>query len=177
MDYAEVVPEPDQHRLIQWGEDIDSKQWMIAHYAVQRCKELEKTHDKIQVCKSIAYWCRQSPNTVRDWERIARNVPRDVVEEFPTLSMSHFRLLIPHCNTAKEYVEKIDEWMNDKKTLTHSVASLAAFLDPDGEYTWYDRMISARHALEKITKDETASPRVRLAARRFLFRTQGEVKD
>lgn len=179
IDYGEVVPPDDQDMLIQAGEDIDQNIWKIGQYAVQRCWKLRNTHSKVQVCASIAYFCKQSANTVRDYEYVARNVPQDVIDEFPVLSFAHFRLLVPYCDTAEDYIARLDGWLKDKKTLTHSVASLEAHLGRTNHRSpaWYRRFTSVRRSLEHIQDDEDADPIVRSASRQFLLATRGRIKE
>jgi len=179
IDYAEIVPGDDQDALIQLAESIDQSEWAIGRYVSERYDQLKDRFTRWQICLAVAYWTKQEPNTIRDWEYCARYVPQEVIDEFPSLGRSHFRLLIPYCEGAGDYVDLLNAWMTDPATQTHSVRSLARFLTQNKRSSpgWYDRFLRVRSSMSKLKDDKAASPRVRLAAKRFLSDTRWDLKD
>ena len=185
------LPEEIEQRFAAYGHQNDLTAWEIGWLTVwvfDYCARVDEKGKKIyvdnneEIIKSYELYnlCAKatqvkSVHSVRNWHGVAKNVPPSLKEDYP-LGLSHWKVIIPHCNSLKELRKMADivvSWADDYGGTIISVAALRHKLTgKDGSPAqWEKRLKTATNATKKLASDMQAPQFVRSAAKGFLSRT------
>ena len=174
-----------ENRFAQLGHQNDVTVWelgWLTAWTFDHCARTDKDGKKIyvddneNVIKSYELYnlCAEatevtSVHSLRNWHGVAKNVSPKLKEDYP-LGLSHWKAIIPHCNTEKELRKMADIVLSltspDGKII--SVADLRRRLSgKDGRALWEKWLKTAKNACKKLADHEAAPQFVRSAARYF----------
>lgn len=117
----------------------------------------------------------KSHHSIRNWHGVAKNISPKLKEDYP-LGLSHWKAIIPHCNSEKELRKMADivvSWADNYDGVIISVAALRLKLSgkDGGPAQWEKRLKTATNATKKLADDMQAPQFVRSAAKGFLTST------
>jgi len=178
-----------ENRFAQLGHQNDVTVWELGwftEWTFDHCSRIDEDGNKIYVdedeniIKSYELYnlCAEatevtSVHSLRNWHGVAKNVSPTLKEDFP-LGLSHWKAIIPHCNTEKELRKMADIVLSltspDGKII--SVVDLRRRLsEGDGTAPWEKYLKTAKNACKKLTADDATPSFVKSAAKGFVSRT------
>jgi len=178
-----------ENKFAQLGHQNDVTVWELGWFTAwtfDHCSRTDEDGNKIYVdeneniIKSYELYnlCAEatevtSVHSLRNWHGVAKNVSPKLKEDYP-LGLSHWKAIIPHCNTEKELRKMADIVLSltspDGKII--SVVDLRRRLsDGDEKAPWERWLKTATNACKKLAADEAAPQFVKSAAKGFVSRT------
>ncbi len=185
------LPDIIENRFAQLGHQNDVTVWELGwftEWTFDRCSRIGEDGKKIYVdedeniIKSYELYnlCAEatqvtSVHSLRNWHSVAKNISPKLKEDFP-LGLSHWKAIIPHCDTEKELRKMADIVLSlaSPSGAIISVVDLRKRLaGKDGSPAqWEKRLKTATNACKKLAADEAAPQFVRSESRRFLTSTK-----
>ena len=184
------LPDIIENRFAQLGHQNDVTVWELGwftEWTFDRCSRIDEDGKKIYVdedeniIKSYELYnlCAEatqvtSVHSLRNWHSVAKNISPKLKEDFP-LGLSHWKALIPHCDTEKELRKMADIVLS----LTSPDGAIISVVDlrkrlvgkDGGPAPWEKRLKTATNACKKLSADEAAPAFVKSAAKGFISRT------
>jgi len=179
-----------ENKFAQLGHQNDVTVWELGwftEWTFDHCTRTDEDGKKIyvdedeNVIKSYELYnlCAEatqvtSVHSLRNWHGVAKNVSPKLKEDYP-LGLSHWKAIIPHCNTEKELRKLADIVLSftSPDGAIISVVDLRRRLSgkDGGPADWEKKLKTATNATKKLANDMQAPSFVRSAARGFLTST------
>ena len=179
-----------ENRFAQLGHQNDVTVWELGwftEWTFDRCARIDEDGKKIyvdedeNVIKSYELYnlCAEatqvtSVHSLRNWHSVAKNISPKLKEDYP-LGLSHWKAIIPHCDTEKELrkMAEIVLSLTSPDGAIISVVDLRRRLDgkDGGPAPWEKWLKTATNACKKLAGDEAAPQFVKSAAKGFVSRT------
>ena len=184
------LPDIIENKFAQLGHQNDVTVWELGwftEWTFDRCSRIDEDGKKIYVdedeniIKSYELYnlCAEatqvtSVHSLRNWHSVAKNVSPKLKEDFP-LGLSHWKAIIPHCDTEKELRKMADIVLS----LTSPSGDIISVVDlrkrlagqDGGPAQWEKWLKTARNACKKLADEEAAPQFVRSASKGYISRT------
>jgi len=179
-----------ENKFAQLGHQNDVTVWELGwftEWTFDHCSRIDEDGKKIYVdedeniIKSYELYnlCAEatqvtSVHSLRNWHSVAKNVSPKLKEDFP-LGLSHWKAIIPHCDTEQELRKMADIVLS----LTSPDGAIITVVDlrkrlsgkDGGPAKWERSLKSATSACKKLVADGATPAFIRAAAKGFVSRT------
>jgi len=183
------LPDIIENRFAQLGHQNDVTVWelgWLVEWTFHHCSRIDNDGNKIlvdgneNVIKSYELYNLiaeatqvTSVHSLRNWHGVAKNVSPKLKEDYP-LGLSHWKAIIPHCDTEKELRKMADIVLS----LTSPDGAIISVVDlrrrlseGDGRAKWEKWLKTATNACKKLSSDDATPSFVRSEAKRFVTAT------
>ena len=184
------LPDIVENKFAQLGHQNDVTAWELGwftEWTFDRCSRIDEDGNKIYVdedeniIKSYELYnlCAEatqvtSVHSLRNWHSVAKNVSPKLKEDFP-LGLSHWKAIIPHCDTEQELRKMADIVLS----LTSPSGDIISVVDlrrrlsgqDGGPAQWEKSLKTATNACSRLVADDATPGFVRDASKRYINAT------